>query len=168
MGSLIVALIFSLAALALSVAFVVALIRDAAHPRPGVGPFVRFLRWSLRGLALCCAVTAWVVLCGAWYTLATRRLEGAAEASLATRLALYYPALGGAAMVWLSRRIPDHWFRPRYRGPPPPAPRRPAHRPLKVTRCAGRARPVRRQREGPGAMLAPGPSTCACGEEVRA
>lgn len=127
MSSLIAAAIFSLAGLALSIGFVRALSSDARRDR-AASPFVRVLRWGLRCLALCCAITTWVVLCVAWHTLLTRRLDGAIEASLATRLAFYYPTLGGAALVWLARRVPEHWFRPRYRGPlllppgnPPPA-----------------------------------------------
>jgi hypothetical protein len=124
LGSIVVATLFTLAGLAVTVWLVVVITRDAARERHGVSPWVRLIRWGVRCLALCCAFTAWAMQAIAWYGILTRHLEAAVEGSLACRLAFYYPACGGAALVWLAHRIPDHWFRPRYRGPGllPPAP----------------------------------------------
>jgi hypothetical protein len=124
LGSVVIAILCTLASLAGTVWLTLAMARDAAAERHGVSPWVRLIRWGFRYLALCCAFTAWVLLVIAWYDMATRHMEAAADVSLACRLALYYPTGGGLLLIWLARRIPAHWFRPRYRGPAllPPAP----------------------------------------------
>jgi hypothetical protein len=117
LGSIVIAIFFTLAGLVVTAWLLVVISRDAARERFGVSPGVRLIRWAIRCLALCGAFTAWVMQAIAWYGVLTRHLEAAAEGSLACRLAFYYPACGAAALVWLSHRIPEHWFRPRYRGP---------------------------------------------------